>query len=137
MFSEVPYPKYDTLYRVFFRRILQKRTVRRSERYHFKLHFKHEMILIDSYAGLVSISRPASIIFLQLCRNTRKVATEKNNGAPVVPFRFVFCLSLSGESEKTFHLTTPYDKNVDDDDKAMHRRIALHGGVGDWALSPP
>ena len=79
-FSEVPYPNYDTLYRVFFRRILQKRTVRRSERYHFKLHFKHEMILIDTYAALVSISRPGrdpEYHILQLCRNTRKVATKK------------------------------------------------------------
>ena len=75
-FSEVPYPNDDTLYRVFFRRILQKRTERRSERYHFKLHFKHEMILIDTYAALVSISRPGrdpEYHILQLCRNTRKV----------------------------------------------------------------
>ena len=30
-----------------------------------------------------------------------------------------------------------YDRNVDDDEEAMHRRIALHGGDGDRAISPP
>ena len=30
-----------------------------------------------------------------------------------------------------------YDRNVDDDEEAMHRRIALHGGAGDRAISPP
>ena len=121
-------------------KLVQKRTERRSERYHFKLHFKHKMIPIDTYAALVSISRPGrghEYHILQIWISTRKVATKKKNGAPVVPFHFVFCLSLSGESEKTFHLTTPYDKNVDDDDKAMHRRIALHGGAGDRAISQP
>ena len=79
-FSEVPYPNDDTLYRVFFRRILQKRTVRRSERYHFKLHFKHKMIPIDTYAALVSISRPGrghEYHILQIWISTRKVATKK------------------------------------------------------------
>ena len=30
-----------------------------------------------------------------------------------------------------------YDRNVDDDEEAMHRRIALHGGAGDRAISQP
>ena len=31
----------------------------------------------------------------------------------------------------------PYDRNVDEDEEAMHRRIALHGGAGDRAISQP
>ena len=52
----------------------------RSERHHFKLHFKHDMIPIDTYAALVSFCRtgrhPEHHI-LQLRRNTKQVPREE------------------------------------------------------------
>ena len=48
--------------------------------------------------------------------------------------RWFFSCVPGTRAKKTF---LSYDKNVDDDDKAMHRRIALHGGAGDKAISPP
>ena len=93
------------------------------------------MILIDTYAALVSISRPGrhpEYHILQLCIITRKVATENKKGAPVVPFlstvRYVSYLHTRAKT---------VSRNVDDDDEAVHRHIALHGGAGDRAIIPP